>query len=74
MAEDQPVDDAVVDWSGALAGQEPVEARAVPDVLVGRSGDCGALDELVEAICQGLSRSLVRFSVSPASARRCLLE
>ena len=33
--------------------------RTVPDVLVGRSGDCGALDDLVEAIRRGLSRSLV---------------
>ena len=47
------------EWSRALPGQEPVGARAVPDVLVGRSGDCEALDELVEGIRQGLSRSLV---------------
>jgi DNA-binding CsgD family transcriptional regulator len=31
----------------------------VPDVLVGRSADCGVLDDLVEAIRGGLSRSLV---------------
>jgi DNA-binding CsgD family transcriptional regulator len=31
----------------------------VPDALVGRGGDCGALDELVEAVRQGRSRSLV---------------
>jgi AAA ATPase domain len=31
----------------------------VPDVLVGRSADCGALDDLVEAVRGGLSRSLV---------------
>jgi DNA-binding CsgD family transcriptional regulator/tetratricopeptide (TPR) repeat protein len=31
----------------------------VPDVLVGRSADCRALDDLVEAIRRGLSRSLV---------------
>src|SRR5450631_459229 len=46
-------------WSGDFTSQEPGEAQAVPDVLVGRSGDCGALDELVEAIRHGLSRSLV---------------
>jgi DNA-binding CsgD family transcriptional regulator len=31
----------------------------VPDVLIGRSADCAALDDLVAAICLGLSRSLV---------------
>ena len=31
----------------------------VPDVLVGRSGDCRALDELAQAVGRGLSRSLV---------------
>ena len=33
--------------------------RTVPDVLVGRSSDCAALDELVQAVRRGLSRSLV---------------
>ena len=61
------------DWSGAFAGQEPAEARAVPDVLVGRSGDCGALDELVEAIRQGLSRSLVILG-EPGIGKTRLLE
>jgi DNA-binding CsgD family transcriptional regulator len=32
---------------------------AVPHVLVGRSGDCGVLDDLVTAVRGGLSRSLV---------------
>ena len=45
--------------SEALTGTESLAARMVPDVLVGRSGDCGALDDLVEAIRRGLSRSLV---------------
>jgi DNA-binding CsgD family transcriptional regulator len=58
------------DWSGALAGQEPAEAW---DVLVGRSGDCGALDELVEAIRQGLSRSLVILG-EPGIGKTRLLE
>jgi DNA-binding CsgD family transcriptional regulator len=47
------------EWSGVFTGQEPAEAPAGRDVLVGRSGDCGALDDLVGAIGQGLSRSLV---------------
>ena len=34
-------------------------ARVVQDVLVGRSADCQALDDLVEAVRLGLSRSLV---------------
>ena len=61
------------DWSGAFARQEPAGARAVPDVLVGRSGDCGALDELVEAIRQGLSRSLVILG-EPGIGKTRLLE
>jgi DNA-binding CsgD family transcriptional regulator len=47
------------EWSGVITGQEPAEARAGADVLVGRSGECRALDDLVGAIRQGLSRSLV---------------
>src|SRR5450755_4300458 len=47
------------EWSGVFTGQEPAEARADADVLVGRSGECRALDDLVGAIRQGLSRSLV---------------
>jgi DNA-binding CsgD family transcriptional regulator len=50
--------------------REPVEA---PDVLVGRSGDCGALDELVEAVRQGLSRSLVILG-EPGVGKTRLLE
>jgi DNA-binding CsgD family transcriptional regulator len=61
------------DRSGAFAGQEPAGARAVPDVLVGRSGDRGALDELVEAIRQGLSRSLVILG-EPGIGKTRLLE
>ena len=61
------------EWSEAFADQEPVEARAVPDVLVGRSGDCRALDELVEAIRQGLSRSLVILG-EPGIGKTRLLE
>jgi predicted ATP-dependent serine protease len=34
-------------------------ARVVQDVLVGRSADCQALDDLVGAVRLGLSRSLV---------------
>src|SRR5437868_6538964 len=45
--------------SGTAAGGESPADRAVPDVLVGRDADCGALDNLVEAIRGGLSRSLV---------------
>ena len=61
------------EWSRALPGQEPVGARAVPDVLVGRSGDCEALDELVEGIRQGLSRSLVILG-EPGVGKTRLLE
>ena len=31
----------------------------VPDVLIGRSADCGAVDDLVDVVRSGLSRSLV---------------
>ena len=58
---------------GLFRGREPVEAQAVPDVLVGRSGDCGVLDELVEAIRQGLSRSLVILG-EPGIGKTRLLE
>ena len=61
------------EWSGAFPRREPVEAQAVPDVLVGRSGDCGVLDELVEAIRQGLSRSLVILG-EPGIGKTRLLE
>jgi DNA-binding CsgD family transcriptional regulator len=61
------------EWSGAFSRQEPVEEQAVPDVLVGRGGDCGALDELVEAIRQGLSRSLVILG-EPGIGKTRLLE
>src|SRR5450631_2650658 len=60
-------------WSGDFTSQEPGEAQAVPDVLVGRSGDCGALDELVEAIRHGLSRSLVILG-EPGIGKTRLLE
>ena len=39
-------------------GTSPV-ARRVPEALLGRRADCEALDDLVEAIRSGLSRSLV---------------
>src|ERR1700737_4186375 len=45
--------------SEASTGAESPAAPVVPDVLVGRSADCGALDDLVEAVRSGLSRSLV---------------
>jgi len=49
--------------SGALPGNfmgtgSPA-AWTVPGEMVGRSGDCRELDDLVEAVRQGLSRSLV---------------
>jgi DNA-binding CsgD family transcriptional regulator len=52
---------AAEDSEGSLAvtGAESPAARMVQDVLVGRSGDCRALDDLVEAIRRGLSCSLV---------------
>ena len=60
-------------WSGDFTSQELVGAQAVPDVLVGRSGACGALDELVEAIRHGLSRSLVILG-DPGIGKTRLLE
>jgi DNA-binding CsgD family transcriptional regulator len=60
-------------WSGAFASQEPAQARAVPDVLVGRTGDCEALDDLVGAIRRGLSRSLVILG-EPGVGKTRLLE
>src|SRR5450755_836550 len=45
--------------SEASTGAQSPAARMVPDVLIGRSADCAALDDLVAAICLGLSRSLV---------------
>jgi MoxR-like ATPase len=44
---------------GAFAGTGSLPAWPAPDVLVGRSGDCRALDDLVAAVRGGLSRSLV---------------
>jgi DNA-binding CsgD family transcriptional regulator/tetratricopeptide (TPR) repeat protein len=61
------------EWSQAFTRREPVGAQAVPDVLVGRSGDCGALDELVEGIRRGLSRSLVILG-EPGIGKTRLLE
>ena len=61
------------EWSGAFAGQGPAGAPAVPDVLVGRGADRLALDELVEAIRQGLSRSLVILG-EPGIGKTRLLE
>jgi DNA-binding CsgD family transcriptional regulator len=45
--------------SGAFPGPEPVAVRKLPDALLGRGGDCGALDDLVAAVRQGRSQSLV---------------
>jgi DNA-binding CsgD family transcriptional regulator/tetratricopeptide (TPR) repeat protein len=45
--------------SGDLTGTGSPAARMVPSLLVGRSGDCRVLDDLVEAVRGGLSRSLV---------------
>jgi DNA-binding CsgD family transcriptional regulator len=61
------------EWPGSFTRREPVEAQAVPNVLVGRSDDCGALDVLVEAIRQGLSRSLVILG-EPGIGKTRLLE
>jgi DNA-binding CsgD family transcriptional regulator/tetratricopeptide (TPR) repeat protein len=43
----------------ASTGTESTGARPGLDALVGRTDDCAALDDMVEAIRQGLSRSLV---------------
>src|ERR1700677_813435 len=61
------------EWSGAFTRRQPAEAQAVPDLLVGRNGDCGALDKLVEAIRQGLSRSLLILG-DPGIGKTRLLE
>ncbi len=61
------------EWSGAITRREPAEAQAVPGLLVGRNGDCRALDELVEAIRQGLSRSLLILG-EPGIGKTRLLE
>src|ERR1700722_11933587 len=61
------------EWPGSFTRGEPLEAQAAPNVLVGRSDDCGALDELVEAIRQGLSRSLVILG-EPGIGKTRLLE
>jgi len=45
--------------SGDFTGAGSPAARIVPGGMVGRSGDCRALDDLVEAVRGGLSRSLV---------------
>ena len=61
------------EWSRAFTRREPVETQAAPHVLIGRSDDCRALDELVEAIRQGLSRSLVILG-EPGIGKTRLLE
>ena len=61
------------EWSRAFTRREPVETQAAPHVLIGRSEDCRALDELVEAIRQGLSRSLVILG-EPGIGKTRLLE
>ena len=45
--------------AAAPAGVQPPAARAVPGALVGRAADCAALEDLVQAVSRGLSRSLV---------------
>src|SRR5246127_1264868 len=45
--------------SGDLTGAGPSVTRIVPGGMVGRSSDCRELDDLVEAVRRGLSRSLV---------------
>jgi DNA-binding CsgD family transcriptional regulator len=45
--------------SGDLSSTGSPGARIVPGEMVGRSGDCRAVDDLVEAVRRGLSRSLV---------------
>src|SRR5271166_559060 len=44
---------------GDFPGTESPAALPVPGMLVGRSGDCGALDDLMKAVHGGLSQSLV---------------
>ena len=41
------------------AGAQPPATRIVPGALVGRTADCAALEDLVQAVSRGLSRSLV---------------
>ena len=45
--------------AAAPAGAQPPAARAAPGALVGRTADCAALEDLVQAVSRGLSRSLV---------------
>jgi DNA-binding CsgD family transcriptional regulator len=47
------------EWSEAFPGPESLAPRKVPDALLGRGGDCGALNDLVATVRQGRSRSLV---------------
>ena len=55
-----------------LTRAESPGAEVVPDVLVGRSSDCAVLDDLVEAIGRGLSRTLVIVG-EPGIGKTCLL-
>jgi DNA-binding CsgD family transcriptional regulator len=59
--------------SGDLTGTGSLAARIVPGEMVGRSGDCRALDDLVEAVRRGLSRSLV-IAGEPGIGKTRLLE
>ena len=45
--------------AAAPAGAQPPATRIVPGALVGRAADCAALEDLVQAVGRGLSRSLV---------------
>ena len=45
--------------AAAPAGAQRPATRIVPGALVGRTADCAALEDLVQAVSQGLSRSLV---------------
>ena len=45
--------------AAAPAGAQPPAARVAPGALVGRTADCAALEDVVQAVSRGLSRSLV---------------
>ena len=45
--------------AAASAGAQPPATRLVPGALVGRAADCAALEDLVQEVSRGLSRSLV---------------
>ena len=59
--------------SGDLSSTGSPAARIVPGEMVGRSGDCRAVDDLVEAVRRGLSCSLV-IAGEPGIGKTRLLE